>query len=92
MSAVIILSKSIKLPTNQPIGLLTIGKYLNGKGLNPTRQTLINWCKEYGVGKKIGGKWFMKKSEIDGIISGKISKPFSGVNSRVKRGYPALKK
>ncbi len=51
--------------------------YLKKKGLSVTRATIINWCKSFGIGKKIGGKWYVEESDLDKLIAGEIKKPLN---------------
>ena len=57
--------------------LQSVEKYLKKKGFSVTRATIINWCKSYKVGKKIGGKWYMKEDDVDKLLSGDIKKPLN---------------
>ena len=43
---------------------------LQNKGIHRSRQTLINWCKKYGVGHKIGGDWMISQDKLDAFVSG----------------------
>ena len=45
-----------------------------------TRMTMIAWCKKYGIGKKIAGRWCVNTGQLDKLMSGEI-----GVNSDGKK-------
>lgn len=47
-------------------------KYLKDGGLEITPTTLRNWCINYGIGKKIGGKYFTTIKILDTILNGEF--------------------
>lgn len=44
---------------------------LRNRGINRTHATLINWCKKYNIGHKIGGEWQVNTDALDAFISPK---------------------
>lgn len=39
---------------------------------NVTKMTIINWCKEYKIGKKIVGRWRIDPEKLEWLLEGKI--------------------
>jgi hypothetical protein len=39
-----------------------------------TKQTIINWCRDYGIGWKIGGQWCIDPDELAKVLDGSIQK------------------
>lgn len=44
---------------------------LDRLGIILTQTTIRNWCVEYGLGIKIGGRWFVDKIKLDEFLKGK---------------------
>lgn len=39
-----------------------------------TRQTTVNWCREYGIGIMVGGRWRIDPRELRKIMDGTMHK------------------
>lgn len=37
-------------------------------GIRAHRNTIINWCLRYGIGSKVGGRWYVDKSSLMRLI------------------------
>ena len=37
-----------------------------------SRVTIITWCREYGIGKKVGGRWRVDPIELGFILDGSM--------------------
>jgi hypothetical protein len=38
-----------------------------------TKMTIIKWCKDFGIGEKIGGNWRIDKDKLKKILKGDIN-------------------
>ncbi len=52
---------SIMIPTNEAMNIA-----------NVTRATIITWIKDFKIGNKQGGRWFVYKDGLQLILSGKL--------------------
>ncbi len=39
-------------------------------GLVITRPTIIHWCRDHGVGRKIGGHWYIDIAKLQTLVEG----------------------
>jgi len=39
-------------------------------GYPVTRVTIINWAKKRGVGRKVGGRWYIDKDKLQKVLKG----------------------
>lgn len=51
--------------------------YLANKGIHRTKETLVAWCKKYGIGHQVGGAkygaWVVDIKKLDAHIAGENS-------------------
>ena len=47
---------------------ITVGQAMSLS--NVTRPTVINWCRDYGIGYKIGGRWQVDKVKLNKMLDG----------------------
>ena len=37
-----------------------------------SKPTMINWCKQYKIGVKVGGKWYVHPQKLALLVSGNL--------------------
>ena len=40
---------------------------------NVTNVTIYNWIRDFGIGKKIGGRWYVDPDKLQQVIDGEIT-------------------
>ena len=58
---------------------------LRVQGFDVSKQVLINWCKKYPIGVKVGGRWFVNPDKLALLLQGKLNARANFVP--VKREY-----
>lgn len=48
-------------------------KLLRAQGFDVLKQTLINWCKQYPIGVKVGGRWYVNPDKLSLLLQGKLT-------------------
>ena len=38
------------------------------KRANVTHQTVVNWCKKYGIGRKVVGRWRVDPEALENLL------------------------
>lgn len=51
---------------------LTTTEAAQQAGVSP--QTIVNWCRDYGIGTKVGGQWRVDPDELEKVLDGSIHK------------------
>lgn len=39
-------------------------------GVPVSRTTLRNWCSAYGIGRRVGGRWYVDPEKLDALLAG----------------------
>ena len=39
---------------------------------NVTKETIRNWIRDFGIGKKIAGRWIVYKDKLEQVLSGEL--------------------
>ena len=52
------------------------GKYIStieaAEIANVTRPTIVQWCKDFGIGKKVAGTWHVEKKKLFEVLEGDV--------------------